>query len=233
MNAIHQISTPEGLHDQELFWPGGLGQLNVTPIRSNFRLPVENVCYLTAAERKRLLVSPRPEKTQRSLAARVATRKMLGQVLALDPASIEFVTGAEGRSRLSPIYGIGSKSFDFSVSYGPQAYCVCLTKDRRVGVDIQRFTSKQRANFDYLFGSYFSRCEVTRLEPQQIWTRMEAYGKMEGKGLGYGMQALYKIALDPRSAPIECHFLDYRSGAGTSLSVCLSGPASGPLCLVG
>lgn len=232
MNAFNQNFAPESLPSPVLTWAGGLGQLKVVPIKSDFRLPVEDVCFLTTAERKRLLASPRPEKTQRSLAARVASRKMLGQVLQLEPEEIEFTVDAEGRPGLSPIYGLEAKSLDFSTSYGPQAYCVCLAKDRRVGIDIQRFTPKQRANFDHLFGSHISRREVTRLEPQQIWTRMEAYGKMEGRGLGYGMQALYKIALNPCLAPIECHFLDFRLGAGTSLCVCLSGATAGPLCLV-
>lgn len=231
--TVTQIAELERPHSQTLFWPGGVGQLNVTSTPSNFRLPAQEVGHLSTAERKRLLKSPRPDKTQRSLAARVALRKMLGEVLHEAPAQVAFVTDAEGRPGLNPAYGIGTDLLDFSVSYGPQAYSVCVTKGRRVGVDIQRFSAKQRASFDRLFGCYFARRGVTRLEPQEIWTRMEAYGKMQGQGLGYGMQALYKIAINPSCAPIECHFLDYRLSMGTSLSVCLSGPPSGPLCLVG
>lgn len=216
-----------------LSWEGGLGQLTVTRTQTNFRLPAAQVSHLSVAERKRLLKSPRPEKTQRSLAARVSLRKMLGQVLDMAPVDVAFITDAEGRPGLCPSYGIGTDVLDFSVSYGPLGYGVCITKGRRVGIDVQRFSPKQRSSFDRLFGNHFTRRGVTRLEAQEIWTRMEAYGKMQGKGLGYGMQALYKIAIDPSTAPIACHFLDYRMGVGTSLCVCVSGPPAGPLCLLG
>jgi len=230
--GMAQLVKPENLQPHRLDWPGGLGQLCSIPTGSGFRLSAQEVGLLSAAERNRLLKNIRPEKTQRSLAARAKLRKMLGQILCLSPEQVAFVTDAEGRPGLDPRYNIGTDQLDFSVSYGPQGYCVGIARGRAIGVDLQRFSHKQKQSFDHLFGNNFARRNQTRLEPQQIWTRMEAYGKMQGQGLGYGMHALYKIAIDARTAPIPCHFLDYRLGAGTSLSVCISGPPAGPLCVM-
>ncbi|MBO9463659.1 hypothetical protein J7443_00310 [Tropicibacter sp. R15_0] len=216
---------------KRLNWPGGPAQLHMQRLLSNYRLPSHMLDQLTKRDRQRLERSPRPDKTHRALAARVELRQMLGAVLNMPGPEIELVNDSEGRPGLHPRYGVPREALDFSISYGAFGFAVCITAGRRVGLDIERFSPKQADSFDKLFGSRQARRAKTHFIPQELWTRMEAYGKMQGEGLGYGMQKLFKIAMDPGAAPIPCHFLDFRMGVGVSASVCLSGPEAGPLSL--
>lgn len=206
-----------------LLWAGGPVRLHMQRFPGNFHFPDDQLAILAPREQDRLVSAVRPEKAHRAMRTRLQLRLMLADVLGERPGEIELVTDDEGRPGLHPRYGIARDSLDFSVSYEPQGFAVCLAHGHRVGVDIQRFSFRQKRNFDRLFGGPYTRKSITRLEVQELWTRMEAYGKMQGEGLGHGMQRLYRIAIDPARAEIPCRFYDLRFGLGTSVAVCLSG----------
>jgi phosphopantetheinyl transferase len=171
----------------KLHWRGGPAQLHLQRLRGNYQLPSHLMDQLTKRDRQRLDRSPRPDKTHRALAARVRLRQMLGQVMGLAGMEVELVSDAEGRPGLHPRYGISRTQLDFSISYGVYGFAACVAVGRHVGLDIERFTPKQADSFDKLFVSRQARRAQTHLDPQEIWTRMESYGKMQGEGLGYGM----------------------------------------------
>lgn len=223
-----EVPMPQPIH-----WKGGPARLYMQRLLNNYRLPEAELANLTSQEQNRLLRSPRADKTHRALAARVQLRKMLGEVLECAPLEVELQTDAEGRPGLHPRYMIPAQKIDFSVSYAPQGFVVAVSQGHRIGADIQKFNQKQKDSFGHIFGGFLARRHQTKMEPQALWTRMEAYGKMQGEGLGYGMQKLYQIALHPERANIPCQFYDIRFGVGTSLCLCLSGSSEVPICLEG
>lgn len=216
-----------------LKWAGGPAVLHMERFPSSYRFPEANLAVLAPRERQRLDRAVRPDKAHRALAARYRLRMMLAEVLNEAPEEIALVTDAEGRAGLDSRYGIARDELDFSVSYEPQGLAVCLAHRHRVGVDIQRFSHRQKDSFDKLFGGLRARKRETCLEIQEIWTRMEAYGKMQGEGLGHGLHRLYQIAIHPEKADIACNFFDFRFGLGTSIALCLSGRVKGPVCIAG
>ncbi len=213
-------------------WSGGLAQLFIRRFPAQFRLSEADLALLLPEEKLRLARSARKNKTELGLAARLHLRQMLSVVLDCAPSDIVLTNSPDGRPQLHSDHGAAALSLDFSISYTPQGLAICIANNRRVGVDLQRFNPRQEGNFETLFGSYRQRRHSTTLLPQEIWTRMEAYGKMQGEGLAHGMHRLYRIALQPQTADIGCHFIDFRFGLGISLSICLSGAAAGPVCFL-
>lgn len=223
------FGTEEG---PQIRWPGGVAQLCMRRFGPGYRLSEAEHAALTPDETARLRVSNRPAKTHRGLAARIRLRRMLGTVLGCQPEDVRLLSGADGKPVLHPAHGSAVRELDFSISYVPQGFAVCLAMGRRVGVDMQGFTLRQEANFEAIFGGYWTRRGSTGLEPHEIWARMEAYGKMQGDGLAHGLHKLYRIAIAPERDGVECQFRDFRFGRGIALSLCLSGPSTGPVCLV-
>lgn len=213
-------------------WPGGPAQLFMQRFPARFSLGADDIAQLLPDEKLRLTRSARQSKAHLGLAARLQLRRMLSDILACAPSDIILTNNPDGRPQLHPDHGIAALSLDFSISYTPQGFAICIAKDRRVGVDMQRFNTRQEDNFETLFGGYQQRRHSTTLRPQELWTRMEAYGKMQGEGLAHGLHRLYRIALKPQTADIGCHFIDFRYGSGISLSLCLSGAAAGPVCIL-
>lgn len=213
-------------------WSGGLAQLSIRRFPAQFTLSATDLAKLLPDEKLRLARSTRKNKTQLGLAARLQLRQMLANLLVCAPSDIVLTNSPDGRPQLHSDHGAAALSLDFSISYTPQGFAICIANDRRVGVDLQRFNPRQESNFEALFGGYRQRRHATTFMPQEIWTRMEAYGKMQGEGLAHGMHRLYRIALRPQIADIGCHFIDFRFGSGISLSICLSGAAAGPVCFL-
>lgn len=232
--TLHNISplngTPVGLPNI-ITWSGGSAQLHMQRLHTNFRFPEEELHHLSLEERLRLKTKTRVDKANRALAARLKLRKMLSEVLACQPNEIQFVTDAEGRPGLHPQHGIERSELDFSISYGPMGFAVAISHGQRVGLDIEHFAPSHQESFLQIFGDTMQERGIDNFRPQELWVRMEAYGKLQGEGLGYGMRKLFDIAIEPEKAPIPCKFFDFRFGLGTSGSVCLSGSPEELICL--
>ena len=147
---------------------------------------------------------------------------MLGLTLGCSPKSIVLVKNLDGKEFLHKSHGVKPNQLDFSVSYGPKGFAICLIEKFRIGVDLQRFNHRQYQNFVYLFDIEPGTLQNTLMEVQKLWTRMEAYGKMCGKGLDFGLQRLFQIASNPHQAPIPCQFIDCLLDTHTSLCLCIS-----------
>lgn len=200
------------------------------------RLSAQETAALTSEERARLAAATRPDKVNRALSARLQLRRMLALDLGCAAGDVRFVSTPDGKLLLHPMHGMDAlhpaERLDFSVSYTTEGYAVCVARGVRVGVDLQGFTPRQEKNFETPFGGYHVRRWHTNLAPHEIWTRMEAFGKMQGTGLAYGMHRLYRIAVDPLGAETPCHFTDIRFGRGVALSLCLTGRARMPVSIV-
>ena len=201
-----------------------------------FRLSAQERAALTPEEQARLAAATRPDKVHRALAARLQLRRMLGQDLGCAPQDVRFVSTPDGKPLLHPVHGAAARRpdvlLDFSASYTSEGYAVCVTRGVRVGVDLQGFTARQKQNFETLFGGSDQRRVQTTLAPHEIWTRMEAFGKLQGMGLAYGLQRLYRVAVDPRTADLPCRFTDIRFAQGVALSLCMTGSARIPVSIV-
>jgi len=228
----HTYAKAHSVSPASCHWAGGSATIYTRRFFSNFRLPQIDMEVLHPGEKKRLEGNLHREKIHRSMAARAQLRRMLGQILRCDPRDVLLQSDAEGRPMLHPQYGAISRMLDFSVSYVPEGFAIGVTHQRRIGIDLQGFKPRQEASFERLFGSGFARRKVTTLEAHEVWTRMEAYGKMQGQGLGHGMHRLYRIALEPEIADINCHFLDFRFAHRVAMSICLTGEYQGPVCFL-
>lgn len=202
-------------------------RLAIRRFRGNFRMTPAEIDALLPDEHARLDASSRRDKTQRALLARLQLRYMLAQELNCAPQDVRFITTSDGKRLLHSQHDAKSAppgaQIDFSVTYGAEGYAVCVARGVRVGLDLQSFTPRQHYNFEQLFGGYTERRWRTSLSPVEIWTRMEAFGKMQGLGLAFGLRRLYEVAIKPENADCPCRFMDIRLGQGVSLTLCSSG----------
>lgn len=197
-------------------------QLYVKKLNADYRLPHASLTHLSAEERGRLKQHPNPSKAHRSMAAWVKLRHILAEIIDCPPADVLFMRDKNGRPSLHPHHGIPRKQLDFSLGHCSYGFAVFLAFQYDVGVDIQQFSPRQNQCFNQIFGEAHIDEAKKQQAPQTLWTRMEAFGKMQGEGLGYGMKRLYNIAKNPSTAPIPCHFLNLYAEQNTSISICLS-----------
>lgn len=210
----------------------GHTQLAMQRFSNQFRLSPADLAVLTPDELARLAQAKRPEKTHRALAVRLQLRRMLSPELNCAPPDVRFVSSADGKLLLHPLHGLAVTQLDFSLTYTTEGYAVCIATGSQVGIDLQGFSPRQERNFETLFGGSYARRQLTTLAPHEIWTRMEAYGKMKGVGLAYGLHRLYRIAVDPQTSDVPCHFTDIRFGRGLALSLCTTGLSRRPVSIV-
>jgi 4'-phosphopantetheinyl transferase len=130
----------------------------------------------------------------RSTASRAWLRHLLGSYLGEPPAELEFVNDARGKPRLVAAVASGLH-FNLSHSEGTAVYAV--TRDREVGVDIERV--QQDFPVAEMARRFFSASEQDAVAalPADLrvrgcfacWTRKEAY--LKGIGLGWSAADSY------------------------------------------
>jgi 4'-phosphopantetheinyl transferase len=126
---------------------------------------------------------------KRFVAARALLRTLLGRILSLPPASLEFTYGSHGKPALGP--ALAGSGVRFNLSHSDGRALVAWTLDATVGADLERvrpvayggavarrfFSSDEQASLAGLEGpawdEAFFRC----------WTRKEAFVKAIGDGL--------------------------------------------------
>ena len=197
-------------------------QLHIQELPQGYRLPQHDLEHLSRQERRRLEHSARADKSHRSMAAYVALRHMLSRVLACPADEIDLVLTQKGRPALHPRHGLAREELDFSISHCSCGFAVCLALRHYVGLDIETFSPRQTQSFNKLFAGRQGPGGHTRLTALELWTRMEAYGKMQGEGLGYGLTRLFRIANDPACAPIPCRFFGVYVDQHVTASICVT-----------
>lgn len=129
---------------------------------------------------------------RRFIAARGTLRALLGAYLKCEPGELEFAYGAHGKPALA-----GHETLQFNVAHSQGVALYAFTRNRAVGVDIER--TRPIPDAEQLAGRFFSPEEnsvLQALEPAErddgflaCWTRKEAYIKATGSGLSFPLDA--------------------------------------------
>jgi 4'-phosphopantetheinyl transferase len=120
---------------------------------------------------------------------RGALRLLLGRYLRLNPTSIEFSIGPNGKLFLA------GGQLGFNVAHSRDVAVIALGQDCEVGVDVEGFEAP--ANCAQLAAQFFRPEEIdvlSRVSPAMygrtfltMWVRKEATLKAEGTGIGDGL----------------------------------------------
>ena len=121
--------------------------------------------------------------------ARGLLRRLLASYLKVEPSSLAFNYGPNGKPRLAPPFNQSGLQFNLAHSGGRAV--VALGKGIEVGVDLEHL--RNFADMDAVAECFFSRGEVNALRPlgglekprhfYSLWTCKEAYLKACGEGL--------------------------------------------------
>lgn len=132
-------------------------------------------------------------------------RQLLGRYLDMSPRDIEYETNPFGKPSLPQACG-GSLQFNMSHTHGLAVYSV--TRNRRIGVDVERL-DREMADRDEIAEGFFSarEWEVYRSLPEEdrvegffnCWTRKESYIKARGDGLTCPLDS-FEVTLKPGDA---------------------------------
>lgn len=129
-------------------------------------------------------------------------RELLGQYLNVSPASIEFAYGPQGKPMLGGVHA--DSGLSFNVSHSGELALYAFTRGREVGVDIEHM--KPMDDAESIAEHFFAPQEIKRLLdlPQEqrnaaffnCWSRKEAFIKVSGKGVSYGLDK-FAVTLGP------------------------------------
>ncbi|MCW3059535.1 MAG: phosphopantetheine-protein transferase [Capsulimonas sp.] len=192
----------------EILWPNG----SAPPLAANdahiwgvalddtsLRLD-ELVMTLSGAERTRADRFKFARDRDAFIAAHGALRSILCGYLGLEAQEIVFTEGAHGKPELS---GGMAGSLRFNLSHTHGAALIGVTREARIGVDIERV--RENTPILDLARRFFHPDEAYALEqtpPERqvsafftTWTRKEALVKAHGDGLGHLLQA-FAVSVD-------------------------------------
>ncbi|MDT8306295.1 MAG: 4'-phosphopantetheinyl transferase superfamily protein [Anaerolineae bacterium] len=156
---------------------------------------------LSADELERAERFYRERARNRFIVARGLLRTIVGSYLDAPPPSLRFALNAHGKPVLAS-HAAAALSFNISHSSGLALFA--MTKERAVGVDIERL----RSDLDYkrLARRFFSPAEFAQFAalPEEVkrdaffhcWTRKEAYIKGQGVGIALGLDS-FDVSLEP------------------------------------
>ena len=148
-------------------------------------LASRQVAAVTPAERERAGWFQRREHGEQYLLARGALRLLLADYLACDPAAVHFRTGEHGKPFLE------HTRLEFNLSHSGSLALIGVTRDRRVGVDVEQI--RPTPNLLDVADRICTASELATVKrlPEQdrervffaIWTRKEALAKATGEGI--------------------------------------------------
>lgn len=159
---------------------------------------------LTEEERGRAQRFHFPQDRIRFVARRGILRAILGSYLDIPPGRVPLVTGAHGKPELAP----GAGALHFSVSHSGGLALCAVTRDRPVGVDLERLRPVPEAEeIAQRFFSDREKADFRTLRPGakrkgffRCWTRKEAYLKAIGLGLCFPLED-FDVTLAPEDPP--------------------------------
>jgi 4'-phosphopantetheinyl transferase len=160
---------------------------------------------LNAEERERASRFKFPAPQNQFVISRALLRQALGRYLHIEARDIRFSTTANGKPELS-----GNAELQFNLSHTTGVTAIAITRDRRVGIDVERIKAKTEAL--ELADRFFSPREVQWLRSQpatelipsffSCWTAKEAYIKAHGQGLSMPLSGFSVL---PRSGSSRLH----------------------------
>jgi 4'-phosphopantetheinyl transferase len=180
---------------------------------------------LARAERFRF-----PQLRTRFTAARGQLRKLLGQYLQLDPASLEFAYTARGKPGLA---GAAAGRLHFNLAHSQDLALIAVTRLAPLGVDVEKirpmpdalaiaerfFSTAERAAFETLPSAAHDVAFF------HLWTRKEAWLKATGDGIAESLSKI-EVAFLP-GEPARVRAIAGDAAAGDAWSLCELNPAGG------
>lgn len=138
---------------------------------------------------------------QHFIAARARLRLILSRYLAVEPQSLRFRYGPQGKPELAGGY---DDALCFNLSHSHGLALLAVTQGRKVGIDVERI--RPLDDMDSMARRFFSKmeyCAYSALPLSQkpsgffnCWTRKEAYIKAIGQGLTCSL-ADFDVSLTP------------------------------------
>jgi 4'-phosphopantetheinyl transferase len=145
--------------------------------------------------------------------ARGALRFILGEYLQVDPQTLEFSYGPQGKPALANEHVDNSLRFNLSRREG--LALIAVTRGREVGVDVE-LVNTELPVFE-IAETTFSEAELDALHnlPKDLqvagffncWTRKEAYVKARGEGLSFPLKQ-FDVSLTPGDPSMLLKVLD-------------------------
>jgi 4'-phosphopantetheinyl transferase len=154
---------------------------------------------LDEEERQRAAAMRSLSRREEFVAGRWALRRLLGSVLGVDAKMLAFEIGQHGKPRLKrEIYGdsgvdgisaISGSHVEFNVAHSGGMVLIALSRAGAVGVDVERINPQIEAL--EVARTALAPRDVEKIEtaPEPLaefyrcWTRQEAIGKADGRGL--------------------------------------------------
>jgi 4'-phosphopantetheinyl transferase len=120
-------------------------------------------------------------------------RMMLARYLSLAPADIVFKRGEHGKPAIENL----SEPLYFNLSHSHQAMALAVCRSGNVGIDLEYTLSERHTDLLAIAEHSFAPDEVAALKTlsgedlkksfYQIWTQKEAFIKLSGRGLAFGL----------------------------------------------
>jgi len=143
-----------------------------------------------------------PELQKHYIVGRGVLRELLGKYLNVPGATLEFAYGPQGKPMLAGAFA--GHAIRFNVSHSGELALYAVTVGREVGVDIEYMKDLEEA--ESIAEHFFSPREVESLLslPSEqrheaffnCWSRKEAFIKVTGKGVSYGLDK-FAVTLAP------------------------------------
>jgi 4'-phosphopantetheinyl transferase len=158
-------------------------------------------CLLSADELSRASRFHAEQHRDWFIASRGLLRMILARYLESSPESLRFAYGLKGKPTLAPGCGDGSLRFNVSHSGGMALYAI--TRDREIGVDVERIAPELAEGIAERFFSPWEVAILGRVPPDRrsetffaCWSRKEAYVKAKGDGLSLALDE-FDVSLAP------------------------------------
>jgi 4'-phosphopantetheinyl transferase len=174
-------------------------------------LPLERV--LSPDEREKAARFYFDKDRRRFVQARAALRFILGEYLQVDPQTLEFSYGPQGKPSLAN--GHADNSLRFNLSRREGLALIAVTRGREIGVDVE-LVAADLPVFE-IAETTFSEAELGTLRnlPEDLhvagffncWTRKEAYVKARGEGLSFPLKQ-FDVSLNPGAPAQLIHVRD-------------------------
>jgi len=176
---------------------------------------------LDESERRRSMRFVRPTDRCRFVLAHVALRLLLSRCLRVEPATVLYESGDQGKPHLVSYLD----TLEFSLSHSEGLGLLAVARDRSVGVDLEYVRDlPDAAGIANTHFSVTEREELRSLPPAErriaffyCWTRKEAVIKAGGEGLARALDS-FDVDLTPGSTSALKRFAG-RSGEEAELSL--------------
>ncbi len=149
--------------------------------------------FLTEAEREEEKGFASESARALFLTARISIRRVLGDLLRVDPLEISLARRPEGKPYLP-----AHPDLCFNVSHSGALVLIGLSQGREIGVDIEKVRERPRwRELAVRFFSFKEQAATRDLESfLRIWTRKEAYLKLRGGGIDRALNSFSVLGED-------------------------------------